>query len=198
MKLIFTLACLCAATVFSATASAAVVNYSFAGTVTDDPLGSGYTTFTGSFNFESTTPDGIAGDPSTAAYAQSGPTWGVGLVFNGSDTVNVFGSLNILITNNVGGTDQFGVLAQQGSSTVSITLVDFTQSVFSSDALPVAPLTLVNFASRTLSWETPAGTLQGTLTSLTLNSAPIPETGTLPMLALGLAATTWAARRRMR
>ena len=106
--------------------------------------------------------------------------------------------LNILITNNVVGTDQFGVLAQQGSSNVSITLVDATQAAFNSDALPVAPLTLANFASRTLSWETPNGTLDGTLTSLTLNAAPIPEPGTLPMLALGLAATTWAARRRMR
>jgi len=84
------------------------------------------------------------------------------------------------------------------SSSVSSTLVDPTQAAFSSDALPVAPLTLANFASRTLSWETPAGVLQGVLTSLTLNSAPIPEPGTLPMLALALAATAWAARRRMR
>ena len=197
MKFTHTLAALCAATLFSATASAAVLSYSFAGNVTDDPLASGYTTFTGSFNFESTTPDSIL-DPSTAAYAHTDPTWGVGLVFNGTDAVNVFGGLNILITNNLGGTDQFGVLAQQGSSNVSITLVDATQAAFNSDALPVAPLTLANFASRTLSWETPAGTLQGTLTSLTLNTAPIPEPGTLPMLALGLAATAWAARRRMR
>ena len=196
MKFTHTLAALCAATLFSATASAAVLSYSFAGTV-DDPLASGYTIFTGSFNFESTTPDSIL-NPSTAAYAHPGQNWGVGLVFDGTDAVNVFGSLNILITNNVGGTDQFGVLAQQGSSTVSITLVDFTQAAFSSDALPVAPLTLANFAFNTLSWEGPNGTLDGTLTSLTLNAAPIPEPGTLPMLALGLAATAWAARRRMR
>ncbi|OYU99587.1 MAG: hypothetical protein CFE45_12395 [Burkholderiales bacterium PBB5] len=162
------LRCLCLAVASFAAlgcASASPITYSFAGTVQGDEANRGYTSFSGLFNYDSSTADAIA-DPSTGAYAH-GAGYGMSLTLDGGPTLALNGNLNVLTTNNLGGADQLGVLAQMGGESVSLTLWDFTQAVLPSDILPGQALSLADFGWSTLSWQGGDGELQGILTSLT-------------------------------
>lgn len=175
-------AALRAALVLALPAAAAPITYSFGGTVSDDSADRGFIGFGGSFSFDSSTADSIA-DPSTAAYAQSGTPWGLTLSFDGGTAFTYSSPLNVLVSNNLAGHDQWGLLGQDGSgNSISLTLTDFSAAVFSSDALPVAALTLASFSWATLVWEADGHQLNGMLTSLQCSSCsgtvPDPDPGT--------------------
>lgn len=183
-------------------AAAAPVTYTFTGTVQSDEADRGYSNFTGSFNFDIATVDGIA-DPSTGAYAH-GAGYGMSITWDASFTLSLQGSLNMLTTNNLGGADQLGVLASMGGDSFSLTLWDFTQALLAGDALPEQALGLADFGWNSLSWQGDAGEWLGRLDSLTCTSGcvdtpppppppppppdTVPEPNTLWLAALPIAA----------
>lgn len=201
-----------------AASRAAPVTYSFSGVVTDDDGARGYQGFAGYFTLDSAATDSI-GDASTASYAHSGSPWGISLAFDGGVAFGYDSQFNILVSNNLGGADQFGVLGQDGSDSIGLTLSDLTASIFTSDALPSAALTVADFDWGVLAWEAGGQRLQGQITSLLCNSGcvgqpdpgpgtggggeasggnVIPLPGTLPLAAGGLLAMLPVLRRRRR
>ena len=205
VKLKHRLLAACAAAALCAPVFATQVTYSYSGVVDDDPATRGWVSFSGSFSFDSTASDGIA-DPSTAAYAMAGPPYGMSVVFNDGSNDALSDIFNVLVSDNLGGWDWFGVLAQNASATQSLgfTLLDFTASLFSSDALPLPPggLTLANFGSAQFVYETTAGYLQGHLDALTCTSGcnavarDLPEPATGALVLSGLLAAGMHTRRR--
>jgi hypothetical protein len=175
-------------------AEAAPVTYTFTGTVQSDEADRGYSRFTGSFNFDTATVDGIA-DPSTGAYAH-GAGYGMSITWDATITLSLQGSLNMLTTNDLGGADQLGVLAQMGSDSFSLSLWDVTQAFLSSDALPVQALSLADFSWNSVSWQSNDGELLGRLDSLVCAAgcaglpppSPVPEPSILLLAGLGVAA----------
>lgn len=202
-----------------APAAATPVSYSFAGQVDFDEAERGWDRFGGSFRFDSSTPDGIA-DTSTGAYAHAGAPWGMTLDFYAGDvlaqTVTIDALFNVLVGNDLGGEDQFGLLAQDSdpAHAISMTLYDFSATVFASDALPLPAggLTLAMFSWSDLHYESSEGALFGRLDALacTLGCTPdggsgtpppppppaVPEPGTWALVLGGLAAMTGLRRRR--
>nr|WP_316641115.1 PEP-CTERM sorting domain-containing protein [uncultured Roseateles sp.] len=185
----------CAA--FCAPVFAADISYSFAGTVLDDEAERGWTDFTGSFTFTSGLVDGIA-DASTAAYAMAGAPYGMTVSFNGDEpaTVTLNSIFNILVSNNLGGIDQFGALAQNASKSksFSLSLDDASQALFAGDALPqpAGGLKFSDFSWSAFKYESSVGMLQGRLTSLSCTAncggvAPaVPEPATYGLMLMGL------------
>lgn len=170
--------------------------------------------FSGSFTYESTTPDNAPLDPDSGYYLP-GPPFSITL--NGitvSHTGGGGGSVAVL--NDLGGTDQFSVnaLGVVTNGTVAngyvrpvfiLLLEDISASAFASDALPSAELNLDSFSysSVELSFFNLASdnaSVRGQLNYLSLtnpNTATgIPEPGSLAMLALGLYALGYTAKRR--
>jgi hypothetical protein len=188
------------------------VTYNFSGVVDSDDADRGYGAFSGAFTFDGAAPDGIA-DPNTAAYAHSGAPWGVAVSFDGSVTVQFGQVFTMLVSNDLGGADRLGALAQGAQQqTLSIELFDFTQALFSNDALPlpVGGLSMADFGWSTFTWEDGMSTLQGHLTHLTCASGcdgsgndDGPSPGTVPeptvavLSAIALLAAA-ACRRRIR
>lgn len=187
-------------------AQASPITYSFTGVVDSDDAGRGWQSFKGSFTFDSNAGDGIA-DPSTAAYAHTGAPWGMSVSFDGASAVNLFSVFNLLVSNNLGGSDALGALAQDDGSgqSLSLTLFDFSQTVFASDALPLpgGGLNWASFGWSSFSYEVrDESFLQGHLTGLSCTSGcasteppvdldppphRLPEPSSLTLLALGLA-----------
>lgn len=187
-------------------ASADPVTYSFAGIVSDDDAGRGFQAFSGSFTFDSNASDSI-GNGSTAAYAHAGNPWGISVSFDGGSVYSYSSLFNVLVTNDLIMLDQFGVLGQEGSDGLGLTLTDYTQSVFSSVALPTTGLDLASFWSSELTWEADGMRLTGSLTSLSCTSGcaidvggpggTVPEPGSLPLVSFGLLVLVSNLRRRM-
>ncbi len=176
-------------------AHAAPITYAFSGTVDWDDADRGWSSFTGSFSFNSLAVDGIA-DGSTAAYAHAGAPWGMSVSFdNGAHVAAYQQVFNVLISDNLGGSDQFGALAQNaaGTQSLQLTLWDFAAQVFASDALPLPDggLALADFQWSSFSYESSAGLLQGRLTDFGCASgcapaSPVPEPGSLALAVAGL------------
>jgi hypothetical protein len=175
------------------TSQAVAVTYSFVGQVESDDADRGLVSFTGSFSFESNTADAIA-DASTGAYSHSGAPWGMTLAFDGGLPFTLNTTFSVLVSNDLPGGDQWGLLAQSGADAVSLALYDYSGSVFSGDALPIPQggLTLAGFAWNELSWESAGATLKGRLTSLGCIdgcvTSPVPEPSTLLLAGAGLLA----------
>lgn len=191
-------------------ALAAPVTYHFAGVVDWDDAERGWSIFEGTFSFDSVALDTIP-DPSTAAYAHAGAPWGLNVVFDGSVGVALSDSLHVLVSDDLGGSDQFGVLAQDAaqSQALTLTLWDFSQTLFAGDSLPLPAggLQLADFGWSAFVYESSAGMLQGTLTALSCTlgcggvvepPAAIPEPGSAWLLAMGLGALRLTRRRQAR
>lgn len=178
-------------------ASAATIQFDFAGAVTDDAInGCGGLVacgaVTGSYVFISTAPDG---DPAANAglYAATSISFSIDgtLFFLAAD-----GVINVADFSTV---DQYGLLALGGSASngstadLSILLQDFTHTAFSSDALPVnvaalGPLLPGGF---TLNASDDSFQLLGSITTITCARgcdvlATVPEPATLFLFSVGL------------
>jgi len=204
-------------------AVASPITFLFTGSVTGvDPALSGTfdttQTLSGSYTFDSTSAFGCptfnnsgcivpltALDFTIGAYTVTKGTGGLILVNN--NTPVFFGSPR----------DRYRVLAGDVSGPLvdgkrpndfEFTLSDFTQTVFSSDALPLIPPDLSAFQSTP--WElsfgggflTPADDVFGEITSLTLSPEgnpvnPIPEPGTLLLLGSGLLSVAGYGKREL-
>lgn len=186
-------------------ALAAPIVYEFSGTVSSDDANRGWSSFVGSFTFSSAAVDGIA-DPSTGAYAHAGSPWGMAVVFDGGPAVSITEALHILVTNDLGGSDQLGVLARTADlvTSLSLTLFDYNQAVFANDSLPAPPNSIAwsNFGWGSFGYESTEGYLQGFLTGLNCSSgcesvvpSPVPEPGALWLALAGLAGVHLGSRR---
>ena len=206
MKFHPTLLALCAAAALCSPAFAgASVVYAYSGVVDSDDADRGWLAFTGQFTLDATAADQI-GDASTADYKMSGAPYGMNVVFDGTSAFSFTDFFDVLVSNNLGGVDQFGVFAHNGngSDSVGFTLYDFSQALFASDALPLPSggITLDNFGWSEFKYESSGGMLNGHLTSLDcvagcdLVTTPVPEPGTLTLVLAGLGAIGASARRR--
>ncbi len=171
----------------SPAARASPVVYSFAGSVDADSAERGWERFSGEFRFDSGASDGIA-DTSTGAYAHAGAPWGMSLSFFAGaslvQTVTLDTLFHLLLSNDLGGEDQLGLLAQDSdpAHSLSLTLLDTGGTAFASDALPLPAggLTLALFPWSSLLYESAEGVLQGRLDALACSLGCEPGTGPDP------------------
>ena len=189
---------LAAAGIFCGPTFASTVTYNYTGVVDYDEADRGWSAFTGQFTFDRTSIDLIA-DPSTADYKMISWPNGMNVVFDGATSFSFNNFFDILVSNNLGGADQFGALAQDASSpdSLSLTLYDYTQAVFASDALPLpgGGLTLGMFDWSEFKYESGGSLLNGHLTGLSCaagcdaGTAPghqVPEPATLALVLASL------------
>lgn len=196
----------------AAPAGAAPLAYHFAGSVESDELERGWDRFSGEFRFDSGTPDAI-GTGDLGAYAHAGAPWGMDLRFYSGGVevhaVTLDALFNVLVSNDLGAEDQFGLLAQDADPAhhVSMTLWDFGATVFGSDALPLPAggLSLAQFSWSQLQYGAAQGALQGRLDALACTqgcgaatgpSTALPEPATAALVLAGLAGAGIARRRR--
>lgn len=180
------------------------VTYVFSGTVDADDADRGLQTFSGSFRFDSATVDAVS-DPATGVYLHAGAPWGMTLSFDDGSSLALSASFAVLVTDGLYGGDQWGLLAQDGAQSISLTLLDSAGTVFTGDALPLPPggLTLAAFDWSQLRWEGTDGTLLGRLTALSCSEGctagdpppAVPEPTTAAMALGGLAALRLTRRR---
>jgi len=211
------LAVACAIMVAGA-AQAASVTYNFGGTL--DSVDGTITflsvgdSFTGSFTFDSTSPNTYVG-PAQAVYPEgfsiTTKVHGYSF-FSNSNPSNCPGCGNVTVVNDAAVGDLF--IARNESDPVSgphpngftlydlsVNLYDFTGVAFNSNALPSnLALSAFDYHRLGLSFLDAGGNGRGAggeITSLSLaTAAPVPEASSSAMLALGLGALGIAARRR--
>jgi hypothetical protein len=176
--------CVTALFLLARSASASVVTFDFFGTVSQVPVDDVFgdiadgTAFSGTFSFDTSTPDLLPGDPSTGSYSIGAPadmTVQIGShMFNASDSLFI-GVLNSFV-------DQYSVLAGGlfGDLTLELFLQDSSGTAFASDALPLSPPPLDSFAQKDFHLDAmvSGGELQvdGQLTALTGQTVPEPST----------------------
>jgi hypothetical protein len=192
-------------------AAASLITFRFTGTVTSvpvDEIGIGIdfgTAIEGSYTFESTAADLIAGG-SSASYQMAGPPYGLtvdigGILFETSDSlaINLFDAF----------VDQYGVLACSSdlscarALSIEIFLQNNSGSALGSDLLPLTPPDLTSFAVRDFHLSTPDASLpqlqiDGTIERLVCTAgcvAPAPEPGVLVLVATGVLALAGFHRR---
>ena len=183
----------CAAALCMVAAPAAPITFGFTGAVTDDPGGTGSlgASISGSYSFDSLATDAIAG-PSTGSFASLGAAFGfeaivagIRYAVQGRSTVNTADKI---------GVDQYGVLADDGLLRLELIFQDMTQTALASDALPLQPFSLASFGFRQFVLVDFRDDTQfiGSVTSLDCLAGcatqPLPEPGSLPLLALAMAA----------
>jgi len=199
---------------------ASPITFAFTGMVSQDPLldpadpfGGSIafgTLFSGSYVFESTTPDG---DPSAngGSYTSAGGTLSVtvgGNPFSASDL------LNIGVGNNFAGSDFYTVFARNTSGAdpfdLSLTFQDLQGLVFGGALLPTNAPSFAAFELATLFFTGTVGgnqvQIDGQLTSLTCvagcvpggvtGTAVVPEPAAFALLSAGLAALYLRRRAR--
>ena len=200
-------------------ADAGPITFTFAGTVTQDPsldpadpfggtIAFG-TPFSGSYVFDSTTPDGD-GSANGGSYTSAGGSLTLtigGQVFLAADL------LNIGVGNNFSGSDFYTVFAQSTGGLdvfdISLLLQDLDAAVLGSPLLPTDAPLFSAFELATLALTgTIAGNqvqIDGQLTSLICTDGcvpgggtptPVPEPTTLVLLSTALAAMRLRGRRR--
>ena len=198
-------------------AAAAVITFSFTGTVTSvpvDEVGTGVdfgTAIEGIYTFEATADDLIPGG-SMASHQMAGPPYGLTVDIGG----NLFGTSDSLAVNVFDGiVDQYGVLACSGGLdcsgelSIEIFLQDDSGSALGSDLLPLTPPDLASFAIRDFHLFTPDGSqpqlqIVGTIDTLVCMegcAVSAPEPGALVLLSTGwgmLALMGWHRRVRLR
>jgi hypothetical protein len=181
----------CVATLFFLlrSANASIVTFDFSGTVSQVPVDEVFgdiadgTVFSGSFSFDTSTPDLLPGDPATGSFIVSLPAEMTVLIgthmFSASDSLNI-GVLNSFV-------DQYSVLASglSGDLTMELFLQDNSGTVFTSDGLPLSPPPMDSFTQKDFHLDEifPAGELQvdGQLTALTGPTVPEPSPGGLTL-----------------
>jgi hypothetical protein len=194
---------------WAAPCAAAPVTFDFTGSVTQtmfdpsDPFAGGIsfgTTFSGSYTFETTATDGIP-FASNGSYNAFGAPYQFTVSIGGGFTFSTSDAVNIGVGN--GPADQYSVLACAGGpfcfgSTAAIFLEDLDGTVFASDALPLTAPALSAFETALFTFRGFVNDNQveiiGALDSLVCSAGcepvgtPIPEPGTLMLVASALAA----------
>jgi hypothetical protein len=182
------------------TSTSGLLTFSFTGTLTNDPFG--LSTFgapiAGSYSFDSTVTDSIAG-PDSASYASTGAAFGFAATVDAMPFA-VSGNLNVGVVNSL--VDQYLPFATDGALTLELFLEDASGSAFSSDALPLAPPALAAFAVREFRlFGTDVefgGTVDTLICSAGCDIVRVPEPGTLLLLGVGLAGLATRRRRLKR
>lgn len=191
----------------ASTADAALIQFSFSGTVTEEAISGCVdpvvvacgTAFTGSFSFGSAASDGNT-DTNLGLYAASA----ISLTINGTEFFSAANGV-INVANDIP-QDQYGLLATGTSgltvAALSILLEDLSGSAFGSDALPLSPSALAPLLPGTFALfaSDDSFQLQGVVDSITCTlgcgGGEVPEPSTSLLLVAGLGAFGCSRRRK--
>jgi len=199
------------------------ITFNFTGTVTQfnsdpsDPFGgtiSFGTPITGSYTFESTSPDSDPG-ASSGSYQITGSPYGVTATMGGNTfTTSDFLAINIFDSS----VDQYGALGCapdastcfSGDLSIALFLQDATGTALSSDGLPLLPPDLSDFQTRDFSlfqnyfdangdfFQIEIGGQIDSLSCASCSVAAIPEPATVFLLGFGLAGLPFVRSRIVR
>jgi hypothetical protein len=163
------------------------------------------TPFSGFFTFDSAASDAVPADLATGSYESSGGPFGLTLELGGLSFS--YGAVSIGVTDgysSFGPGDQYLVGFADGPTVLSLRMTDFSEVIFTGDALPLTPPSLTGLFTELFFTETVAGTevdLNGVITSVVCTSGcalPAPEPATFWLLTTGLGVFALRPRRRTR